>query len=104
MDILLATAYEILEGERCSQCGLYVWICHSEDPGMQFEVLEDSCEATRAVANRSKQTGTAKKLEEKPWIKLRPNPVMADQERDFTDLRTPYFEEESRRMGIDPDS
>lgn len=104
MDILLATAYQTLENERCSQCGLYVWICHSEDREMQFEVEEDSCEATRMVAERSKQSSVSKKLEDKPWIKLRPVPTMANQARDFSELRTPYFEQEAKRLGLSPDS
>jgi len=102
MDILLATAYQILESERCAQCGMYVWMCHSEDQDMQFEVIEDSCEATRMVANRSRQV--EKRLGEQPWVQLRPNPIMADKARDFSTLRTPYFEEEARRAGIESES
>lgn len=100
MDILLATAYQILEGEKCPQCGMYVWMCHTEDPDMQFEVEEDSCEATRMVANRSKQL--EKRLADQPWIQLRPNPVMADKGRDFVSLRVPYFEEQALRSGAEP--
>lgn len=102
MDIALATAHQLLENERCAQCGMYVWMCHTEDPDMQFEIIEDSCNATKAVANVSKLR--EKKLAEKPWVKLKPRPLMGDEERDFPSLRTPYFETEMERLGLGADS
>lgn len=102
MDLLLATAHQLLENERCPQCGMYVWMCHNLDRDMQFEIEEDLCEATRAVANRSKQL--EKELSAQPWRKLRPRPIMADKARDFPDLRRPYFEHEAERLGFDADS
>lgn len=102
MDILLATAHQTLENERCPQCGMYVWMCHTTDPDMQFEITEDLCEATRAVANRSKQI--EKRLADTPWVKLRPQPIMAAKDRDFNDLRTPYFMSEAERLGLQSDS
>jgi hypothetical protein len=46
-DLLIAEAYQILQTERCSQCGLPVWICHSEDSDIEFDLVEETCFATR---------------------------------------------------------
>ena len=44
-DFLLLEAYQILEEERCGQCGLPKYICHSEDPEVRFRIEEDQCAA-----------------------------------------------------------
>ena len=96
MDIALALAFEILEQERCPQCGMYVWMCHTEDTDIQFDVVEDICEARRAVGERDEQI-----KDKKSWISLRPVPVMENKERDFPSLRKPYFEQERARFEAD---
>ena len=45
-DFLLHEAYAILESERCNQCGIPRYICHNDDPNVEFEMVEDSCVAT----------------------------------------------------------
>jgi hypothetical protein len=42
-DFLLLEAYQILEEERCPQCGLPQWICHNEDEDIQIELRDDTC-------------------------------------------------------------
>ncbi len=69
-------------------------MCHSEDPDMQIEIIEDVCEAKRMLSNKEKQIGD----KAQPHVALRPFPVMANKDRDFSDLRRPYFEEEARRF------
>jgi hypothetical protein len=46
-DLLIAEAYQILQSERCGQCGLPIWICHSEDSDIEFDLIDDTCFATR---------------------------------------------------------
>lgn len=43
LDVLIMQAWEILEAERCSQCGLPKWLCHNDDPLLQVRVKEDKC-------------------------------------------------------------
>jgi hypothetical protein len=44
-DILLAQAYQILEDERCPQCGLPRYICQNDDRDIDFRVETEQCAA-----------------------------------------------------------
>ena len=48
-DILLAKAYQIMEAERCGQCGLPRWICYNDDSDILFDIEEDTCFAKREL-------------------------------------------------------
>lgn len=48
-DLLLAEAYQIMEAERCGQCGLPRWICHNEDSDIWFDIDQDTCFAKREL-------------------------------------------------------
>lgn len=48
-DYALARAYTILEKEKCSQCGNWVWVCHSSRSDVAFVTGKDICHATAAV-------------------------------------------------------
>jgi hypothetical protein len=48
-DFLLIEAYQILESERCSQCGLPRWICHSEDSDVRIDLRDDTCFVKREI-------------------------------------------------------
>lgn len=42
-DQALAMAAKIIEDERCQNCGLPIWIAHSEDSRIQFELDHVVC-------------------------------------------------------------
>lgn len=58
-DFKLLEAYQILDNEICGQCGNPLWLCHSEDPNLQFDVRVSTCNATNAIdswrANQEKR-------------------------------------------------
>lgn len=97
-DLLLAEAYQIFLDECCKQCGLPKYMCHSEDPDMQFVVETDVCEAKKAVALYEKNHSGKNGYEAPAGTQLIPRPIMADPERDFSDLRTPFYEQEAARL------
>lgn len=43
----LLEAYQLLEDERCSECGNPVWICRSENPDITFRIEKSVCHAKR---------------------------------------------------------
>lgn len=49
MDRALIEAYQILEDERCPECGQPTWICRNDDPNIQFSVKKDVCHAKRVL-------------------------------------------------------
>lgn len=49
LDFALFVAYKTLQDERCSQCGLPRYVCHSENPDIQFSIDEDQCVAKREI-------------------------------------------------------
>lgn len=97
-DLLLAEAYQILQDERCSQCGLPRYICHSEDAGVHFDIEVDACDAKKAIAIYEKNRGGKDGYQPPPGTQLFPRPVMDDPARDLTELRRPYYEAEAKRQ------
>jgi hypothetical protein len=91
-DFLLLEAYQILEDERCSQCGLPRYICHSDDRRIQFWVDSDTCNAKYEVDKRMESVKEPPK-----GTVLVPHPFMTD-DSDFVELRGPYYEAESKRL------
>ena len=47
-DRALLEAYQILEDERCSECGNPVWLCRSDDPDITFKIEKSVCFAKRS--------------------------------------------------------
>lgn len=61
-DFLLIEAYQILEDERCGQCGLPTWICHNDmdDPETHGAIIEialedDTCFVKREIDAENEQ-------------------------------------------------
>ncbi|MGO2150803.1 MAG: hypothetical protein ACTH32_06335 [Microbacterium gubbeenense] len=50
MDLLLAEAEQILEMERCPQCGNPRYVCQSDDPDIDFRIYDEECNAMRKKA------------------------------------------------------
>ena len=97
-DILLANAHQILEKERCAQCGLPRYICHTEDEGVHFDVEVDTCDAKKAIHFYEKNHSGKNGYVAPPGTVLRPVPVMNDPERDLTELRIPFYEAEAAKL------
>jgi ferredoxin len=100
-DYLLLEAYKGLQNERCGQCGLPRYICHSDESHkIQFEVVEDTCEAIKAKDRHEKMKAGGKKDYEPPsGMTLTPKPVMVEG-GDFVELREGYYAAEAARLGV----
>lgn len=92
-DFLLIEAYEIFQSERCS-CGLLIYMCHSEDDAIQFDVHEDVCAAKVAVETKESKY---KDGDRPKGTRLVPFPFMTNGE-EFITLREPYYAAEAKRQ------
>lgn len=50
LDVLIMQAYQIIEDERCSQCGAPRWLCRNEDPRLQVKIKVDDCYAKQEIS------------------------------------------------------
>lgn len=48
-DKMLVEAYQILEDEKCPECGNPIWICRNEDSNIQFKVRKTTCYGKRRM-------------------------------------------------------
>lgn len=51
IDKKLAIAFQILEDETCGDCGVPVWVGHSEDKNASFEIKSRVCYACAEIEN-----------------------------------------------------
>ncbi|WP_217182694.1 hypothetical protein [Streptomyces sp. AC495_CC817] len=49
LDVLAMQAFQIIEDERCGQCGLPRWLCKNDDPRLQVRIKVDSCYAKQEL-------------------------------------------------------
>lgn len=98
-DILVAEAYEIVQREKCGQCGLPVWVCRSDDEHIQFKMKRDTC---HAIAKKSEYEKKHQKDAENHAITIRPEPHVTDG-RDLIQFREPYYKSLYER-NQDPES
>lgn len=61
MDYRLLTAYNQLENETCSKCGNPIWLCHSTDNDIDWNVDTTKCYATEAIEKRRWKDDSANK-------------------------------------------
>lgn len=96
-DLLLAEAYQILQDERCPQCGLYRWICGNDDEAVQFDVVEESCVA---IAEKDKYIARKYKGDKSVPVGtvVKPQPYMVDDTRDLMELREPYYKAQYKKL------
>lgn len=89
-DLLLAEAYQILQDERCPQCGLPRYICNNDSQDVQFRIVEEQCvalvkrdeyEAKKYGKDTPKPNGTV----------LRPQPYIVNDAYELAELREPYY-------------
>lgn len=62
-DYRLQEALSILEKEVCKTCGNPVWLCHSADNRIEFEVRVAGCYAKAELDDYEKNTPGAEQLE-----------------------------------------
>jgi hypothetical protein len=97
-DFLLIEAFEILEAERCGQCGLPKYICHSDDFEVRFRIEEDQCAAmVEKESYEERARGSDTSYKPPLGTRLHPVPYMND-DTDFTRLREPYYLAERARQ------
>lgn len=51
-DYRLIRSYQQMKDELCPKCGQPVWLCHSTDPDLVWEVQTETCYATAAIEAR----------------------------------------------------
>lgn len=100
---MLARAFQTLENERCRQCGMPTYICHNDDPDIEWAMDRGTCYATAAqdkaekMDEKKRKNARGKAAEEAPPgeemvptpYRLSGNPLAA--------LRDPWREAESKR-------
>lgn len=95
-DFLLLQAYQILQDERCGQCGLPRYICHNDDPRIRVRVEEDSCAIKGAVESRERMNSKNKNYVAPVGTQLQPEPYTSDGS-DLVSFREPYYRAEAER-------
>jgi hypothetical protein len=96
IDFMIAEAYQMLQSERCPQCGLPVYICHSTDRRLRIEIREDTCEVEVEKERREEVIKTSNDGKLPEGTVLRVEPYMVDGS-DLVELREPYWEQENAR-------
>ena len=59
-DFKLLEAYEIKQKETCGHCGNPVWLCHSDNSDLLWEVKTQTCYADKAVKEWSENNPKSK--------------------------------------------
>lgn len=82
-DFTLLEAYQILQDETCNQCGNPIWICHSTDSNITFEMKSTTCFAVRTEEKwrdnkKMLSKGKAKEWEPDPGEDYYPVPKTVD--------------------------
>lgn len=95
-DFLLLEAFQILEQERCGQCGLPRYICHTSDTRVRFDIHEDTCEAKYEVERHEENLAAQEGYKAPLGTVMVPRPWMSDRS-DFAELRDDYYRAEVQR-------
>lgn len=95
-DFLLLEAYQILESERCGQCGLPRYICHNDSNEIQFSLAEDTCHAKAKIDERNRADSKRTNFEPPAGTVLVPEP-RSTEGKELIDYRQPYYEAEAAR-------
>lgn len=98
-DILIATAYQIMEEERCSQCGYPVYICHNESSEIRFALRDDTCFAKAKVEKRNDDDSSRTKYK-KPFGQVLAPEAYTPSGEDFVTYRESYYLAEQAKRKI----
>ena len=94
-DFLLLEALQIMEQERCGQCGLPRWMCHDETGNVQFSIEEDECVVKRDIDKKNEEA--AEKKSKNHGISLTPSPYFVNG-ASWVDARDAYYKAVSARL------
>lgn len=94
-DFLLIEALEIMESERCGQCGLPRWQCHDETGDIQFRITEDVCVVKRDIDIKNEESSKAEAKNH--GVSLLPEPFYVNGGDPVT-LRDAYYEAVKKRQ------
>lgn len=87
-DFLLVEALQIMEQERCGQCGLPIWMCHDETGAAQFSIDEDHCVVKRDIDLRYERD--SKKDIKTHGVAFLPRPFFVDG-KSWVEVRDSYY-------------
>lgn len=90
-DLLLAEAEQILELERCPQCGNPRYICQNEDPDVDFRVYDEVCHAMRKKA-KYEESKKDKKGREGAIVGIE---AYTHSDTPFDEFRGPFYRQKS---------
>lgn len=105
-DFLLAKAYQRFLDEQCPQCGMPIYICHSEDSRIEFKVTKDVCFATADVESAQKRASKERgDRGPEPGSRFIPEPRIlpldeGDDDLELSDFRLPYYQAVAIRRGL----
>ena len=90
-------AYQVLQDEKCGQCGMPVYICHNESQDVEFNFRSDVCSATAKVEKGKERLEQKKNYKSKPgeqhyaeWFSPTNKPQW--------EIRDSYYEAEEKRL------
>ena len=96
-DFLCIEAYQIVQNERCRQCGLPVWMCHNDDGDIGTKVVKDICYSTREVETKDEEASSKKGYKAPKGVKTRPEPYRYSGRPLDADVREDYYKREYER-------
>lgn len=71
LDYLIQDAYYIMDREICGICNNPIWLCHSTDNRIEFEVLKRTCYAKAEIEDFEKSPG-GKTLDSGEYLTAKP--------------------------------
>ena len=87
-DVVLMTAYQILEDERCSKCGLFIWQCQSDDMQLDVKVREHYCFVDAELEKARERHSKSK--DPKKGVTFYPEPERRDG-KPLNSMRAAYY-------------
>lgn len=99
MDWACLEAYQMVQNERCAQCGGPKWICHNEDGDIGFKVVEDICFATKEIETQDEKKQNRNSNYKPPkGVRVRPEAFRYSGRPIDGDMREAYYEALSAKM------
>jgi len=93
IDKKLAIAFQILEDETCSECGVPIWLGHSDDEDIVFEIKSRTCYSCAEIeTSRERDEKRKKKRDEKG------EKHFIDNKTSHIHTRAEYYEAEAAKM------
>jgi len=99
-DFVLAKAYQRYTDEICQQCGYPIYLCHSSDSRIEFEVHKETCFAAAEVERAQDRTkDKAYGARFVPYVVIH---TENGEKAEYGDFRLPYYKELGIQRGLIP--